>query len=66
MERIPFEIFEDAEREVDLERMRGLTNLELVDFINDATTHIEGVSDFVEMSIEVLLERGFDIELEDE
>jgi len=65
MERIPFNIIEEIEHDSDLERLRSLSNTELLDFINEASEHIGEVEGYIELSILTLQERGFDVKFLD-
>jgi hypothetical protein len=66
MERIPFEIFEQADNErLELERLRELSNTELVEFADEAMEHIEDVYTEVSLAMKVLEERGFVIDFGD-
>ena len=66
IERIPFEIHQEAEQELAIEKLQWLTNQELVEFLNAATDYVLEAELHMGIAKDILKQRGVDIMWGDE
>jgi len=61
MENLSYEKLEQIDKKADVERLKDMSNTELVSFFYDANLRIGECNDLIKITIEELMQRGFDI-----